>query len=123
MKIINFFENKPVKINKLFQNKTFKNNILIKNIKSLNNAKKNDLTFFDSIKYKSIASKTKASFCITTKKLELFLPHKTEKIIVQNVLYELASILKKIYPFADIDYPDLSLTPPLQNKTSWCKIW
>ncbi len=116
MKIINFFENKPVKINKLFQNKTFKNNILIKNIKSLNNAKKNDLTFFDSIKYKSIASKTKASFCITTKKLELFLPHKTEKIIVQNVLYELASILKKIYPFADIDYPDLSLTPPSKIK-------
>ncbi len=75
-------------------------------------AKKNDLTFFDSIKYKSYALKTNASACLTSKKLEKFLPRNLEKIIVKNVLYELAKVLKKIYPSADIDYPDLSLKKP-----------
>ena len=36
----------------------------------------------------------------------------TEVIIVKNVLLELALAIKKIYPFADIDYPDLSLKKP-----------
>ena len=35
-----------------------------------------------------------------------------DKIIVKNVLFELAKSLKKIYPDADIDYPDLSLKSP-----------
>ena len=38
----------------------------------LHSAKKNDLTFFDSLKYKSIAQNTKASICITTEKLKNF---------------------------------------------------
>ena len=37
---------------------------------------------------------------------------KTQKIIVENVLYELAKVLKKIYPSADVDYPDLSIKKP-----------
>ena len=44
--------------------------------------------------------------------MEKFLPRNLEKIIVKNVLYELAKVLKKIYPSADIDYPDLSLKKP-----------
>ena len=40
-------------------------------------------------------------------------PKSTEKIIVKNVLYELANALKKIYPSADIDYPDLSVKKPI----------
>ena len=112
MTIINFFKKKPVKISKLFPNINFKKNLSISNINSLRHAKKNDLTFFDSIKYKSLALKTKASFCITTEKLGEFLPSSLEKIIVKNVLYDLAIVLKKIYPDADIDYPDLSIKPP-----------
>ena len=42
-------------------------------------------------------------------KLERYLPKHVEKIIVVNVLFELASVLKKIYPNADVDYPDLAL--------------
>ncbi len=112
MTIINFFKKKPAKINKLFPKNNFKKNLIISNINSLRNANKNDLTFFDSIKYKSLASKTKASFCITTEKLGKFLPSSTEKIIVKNVLYDLAIVLKKIYPEADVDYPDLSIKQP-----------
>ena len=112
MTVINFFEKKTFKVKKLFPRQNFKKDLPVSDVKPLAYAKKNDLTFFDSIKYKNSALKTKASFCITTKKLEKFLPTSTEKIIVQNVLYELAVILKKIYPRADVDYPDSTVKPP-----------
>ena len=111
MTVINFFEKKIFKIKKLFPKKTFKKDIIVSDVKPLSLAQKSDLTFFDSVKYKISASKTKASYCITTNKLEKFLPENTEKIIVNNVLYELAVILKKIYPNADVDYPDLTVKP------------
>jgi UDP-3-O-[3-hydroxymyristoyl] glucosamine N-acyltransferase len=107
--------------NFFFKKKTFKSNIIfpktkklfvINDIKPLHLATNKDITFLDSIKYKEFASKTNGSICITTKKLENFLPKHVEKIIVDNVLYELAKILKKFYPFADIDYPDLYLKKP-----------
>ena len=60
--------------------------------------------------------KNKSRLCITTEKLEKFLPKKLLKIIVKNVLFELAIILKKIYPNADIDYPDLTLKKPSSKK-------
>jgi UDP-3-O-[3-hydroxymyristoyl] glucosamine N-acyltransferase len=110
MKPIIFFRKKNFySLQFLFPNLKFKKNLKISEVKTLSNSKKNDLTFFDSIKYKNDALSTKASYCITTEKLEKFLPSYTKKIIVKNVLYELAKVLKKIYPTADIDYPDLSL--------------
>jgi UDP-3-O-[3-hydroxymyristoyl] glucosamine N-acyltransferase len=112
MTTINFFEKKSLNIKKLFPKNKFNKDILVKNVKPLNFAQRGDLTFFESIKYKSLANKTKASFCITTKKLVNFLPNQVEKIIVENVFYELANLLKKIYPKADIDLPDLSLKTP-----------
>ncbi len=48
--------------------------------------------------------------------MEKHLPKSVEKLIVKNVLFELAKILKEIYPDADIDYPDLSLKLPKKNK-------
>ena len=68
------------------------------------------------MKYKSDALVTKATYCITTKKLEQFLPKGVEKIIVKNVLFELAKVLNKMYPDADIDYPDLSVKLVTKNK-------
>ena len=56
----------------------------------------NQLLIIDSIKYKLFASQTKASFCITTEKLKKFLPDNVQKIVVKNVLYELAKILKNV---------------------------
>jgi len=108
MKLPFFFKKKKsISINKIFLE--IKNNIKINNVTTLDKSKKFDLTFFDSIKYKSFALTTKASFCITTEKLKKFLPNSTEKIIVKNVLFELAKVLKKLYPSADTDYPDISL--------------
>ena len=106
-----FFEKKKIKLKSLYP-KINTQDFLINSIKPLDIAENNDLTFFDSIKYKLKALNTKARVCITTEKLKNFLPQRIEKIIVKNVLYELAIILKKIYPFADVDYPDLSLKKP-----------
>ncbi len=103
-----FYQKKSFLFNKLYPKSRIKGKI-IKDIKPLFSATKNDISFFDSIKYKSKALNTKAFACITTEKLKNFLPEKTQKIIVKNVLFELALLLKKFYPKADVDYPDLSL--------------
>ena len=116
-----FFKKKNVKINKIFPDKKFSKEFIIKDIKPLHLAAKNDISFFDSIKYKSEALSTKASFCLTNEKLAKFLPNKVEKIVVKNVLYELAKIIKHIYPEADIDYPDLSLKPVKKNNYKYVK--
>ena len=108
-----FFKKKNLKIKSLFPHINIDKNFIIKDVKPLSYAKQNDLTFFDSIKYKSEAVNTKASVCITTKKLQTLLPDGVKKIIVSNVLFELAKVLKKIYPDADIDLPDLSLKSPI----------
>ena len=111
-----FFSKKKINIKQIFKKNNIKKNFVINDVKPLHKANKNDLTFFDSIKYKSLATNTKASGCITTDKLEKFLPKNIEKIIVKNVLFQLAISLKEIYPFADIDYPDLSLDKPSKKK-------
>ena len=112
MKSNNFFKKKKsISINNIFPKLKYLKNLIVNDIKTLDKAGVNDLTFFDSIKYKDLAASTKASYCITTLKLEKFISIKSKKIIVKNVLFELARVLKKIYPEADIDYPDLTLKP------------
>ena len=91
-----FFFKKKLKIKDLFPNSFFKKNVFVNEIKPLEISKKNDLSFFENIKYKSFAEQTSCSFCITTNKLEKFLPKNVEKIVVKNVLLELAITLKKI---------------------------
>ena len=103
----NFFLKKELSTSKLFPKEKFKNNSIIKAVKPLDKAHVGDLTFYDLKKYKDKAISTKASFCITTKKLITDLPKKTIKIIVNNVLLELSRVTKLIYPYADIDYPDI----------------
>ena len=107
-----FFKKKKIKINKLFSKVNFDKNLFVNDVKPLHLSNKYDLTFFDSIKYKTDAIKTQGGFCITTEQLKQHLPKTTEAIIVKNVLLELALAIKKIYPLADIDYPDLSLKKP-----------
>ena len=89
MKSIFFLKKKNFKLDKLFPSNKIEDNLLINDIKSLLDAKKTDLSFFDSIKYKSEAGKTNAGACVTTEKLKKFLPEKVEKIIVKNVLFEI----------------------------------
>ena len=107
-----FFKKKNIKSNKLFPNEKFKKNFIINDVKPLKVAQKNDVTFLDSPKYKVDANNTQANLCITTDKLKKILPNSIHKIIVSNVLLELSRVLKIMYPYADIDYPDQSLNKP-----------
>ena len=111
-----FFESKgPFKLNILFP-KISTSKIKIKDIKTLDKAENEDLTFFDSLNYKKLAEKTKASCCITKESLKKYLPHTCEAIIVKSVLFELARITLKFYPLADLDYPDKSIKKPQKSK-------
>ena len=52
--------------NYILQNlEKYKSNFEVNDIKSLGSAQNKEITFFDSIKYKDLASLTKASACIT----------------------------------------------------------
>ena len=115
MSLNQFFKKTNFKLNKLFPKINIKKNFNINEVKTLKVAEKYDVSFFDSIKYKEDAKKTKAGACITTYKLQNLLPNSVEKIVVKNVLFELANILSKIYSNADIDYPDLTLKTPAQK--------
>ena len=108
----NFFEKKKITIKKIFPEVKFQNDFIIQDIKPLTSANQNDISFFDSLKYKEDALNTKASVCLTTETLSKFLPKSTYPVLVKNVLLELAKTLKKLYPKADIDYPDFTLKKP-----------
>ncbi len=112
----NFFLKKKIFISDLFPKKKFKKKVKINNIKSLGEATKLDLTFYESKKYKSLANQTKARYCITTENLSKDLPKSVEKILVNKVLVELARVSKIMYPFSDLDYPDFSLKKPTKSK-------
>ena len=114
-----FFKNHgPITLKKIFElsdtspKKQF-SNIEILDIKDLVTAKIENITFFHSKKYEDLASKTKAAFCITTKKLSHILPKSCEAIIVDNVLITTAKITKFLYPDAisdDFDDSVLDIT-------------
>jgi UDP-3-O-[3-hydroxymyristoyl] glucosamine N-acyltransferase len=81
-------------------------NLIINDIKDLHNSKLNQVTFFHSNKYKTIANITKASFCITTENLKNELPKKCIPIIVDNVLVSTSMVTAKFYPDSINDYFD-----------------
>ena len=111
-----FFKSKgPFKLNSLFPKQT-SSKILINDVKTLDNANKSDITFFDSLNYQKLAENTKAGSCITKESLIKFLPSSCEIISVKSVLLELAKTTLKFFPNADIDYPDNTLKKPSKSK-------
>ena len=84
--------------------------IIIYDVKDLLTASNKDITFFHSKKYESLALKTKASFCITTKKLSNLLPENCIPIEVENVLVSIANVTKIFYPDAVTDDFDIHTT-------------
>ena len=70
----------------------------IHDIKDLISSTENDITFFHSKKYKDVAKKTKASFCLTTKNLKNELPKTCIALIVENVLVSTSKITSIFYP-------------------------
>ncbi len=121
MNDVNFFKKKKDIILGNYFNIYKNHKIRLTDIRILKNASKEHLTFFDNIRYKDEAKITKAKYCITTSKLKNFLPKSCEIITTEKVLYEVANILKDIYPDADIDFPDFNLKLPNKRKFSGVK--
>ena len=99
-----FFKNKgPFKINDLLKlsevpNIENFNKSKVSDIKDLISSTEKDITFFHSKKYEALASKTSASFCVTTNNLAHILPKTCNKVIVDNVLIATSKITKNFYP-------------------------
>ena len=72
-------------------------------LRILLHASNKDITFFHSKKYETVASSTKAAYCITTKQLSKILPKNCMPIEVDNVLISTAMITKIFYPDAVTD--------------------
>ena len=126
-----FFKNfGPIKIDLLLKKVSISNpqnyeTYKIYDIKDLLSATKKDLTFFHSKNYSSLASITKASYCVTLKNLAHHLPKSCKKIIVDNVLLTIANITKEFYPNSinddfDDTVKDISKTP-LKKKCKYGK--
>ena len=104
-----FFKNfGPFKIDYLLkkidvQNKENFKKDKIYDVSDLVTATDKDLTFFHSKNYSELASKTKASYCITLDNLSQFLPASCKKIIVKNVLLTMAKVTKEFYPKSIVD--------------------
>lgn len=117
-----FFKNiGPFNIEKLLskiniENKNKYSKDKIYNVSDLISATTKDLTFFHSKNYSALASKTKASYCVTLENLSHFLPKNCNKIIVKNVLLTMAKITKEFYPKSIVD--DFDETAKDISKTS-----
>ena len=114
----------PIKVDKLLKNSGI-NNInkynkdKIYDVKDLLSATNKDLTFFHSKNYSSMASSTKALYCVTLENLSNYLPKSCKKIVVDNVLLSMASITKEFYPNSLVDDFDNSVKEI--NKTKYKK--
>ena len=116
-----FFEPKePFLLSEIFSELKQKNKIKISDVKILQEASGTDLTFLDSIDYADIAKSTKAAYCLTTEKLKNFLPRTCTPVLVENVLFALCKVTKKLYPSADVDTPDKTIKAP--KKSSFLKV-
>ena len=92
-----FKKRKNIYLHSILKNLKIKNikdykNILIDNIQNLDEAKKNDITFFHTSKYKDLLETTKSNYIITTSQLSNILPKSKNKIIVNNVLTNVGKI-------------------------------
>ena len=120
-----FFKNVgPFEIQKLLSSSGISNNENFKkdkiyNVSDLNTATDKDLTFFHSKNYSELASKTKASYCVTLNNLSQFLPSSCKKIVVKNVLLTMAKITKEFYPDSIVD--DFDESAKDISKTSFKK--
>ena len=92
------------------------NNVDVNDIKDLSKSVTNDVTFFHSKKYKHLAIKTKASYCITTSSLKNELPKSCVPLVVDNVLVSTSLVTEKFYPDAVDDNFDNSCKDLSQTK-------
>jgi UDP-3-O-[3-hydroxymyristoyl] glucosamine N-acyltransferase len=125
-----FFDKQgPFNLKKILTDIRFKgnlskfNSLKISDIKNLSEAKKTDITFLNSSKYKELSLKTKAIACVTSSNFSNLLPESCVKIFVNNVLLSVTQISRIFYPFADIDYPDKNLNDFKKIKKKYSKVY
>ncbi len=99
-----FFKNHgPLKVSEIIKflniniNSSY-NDEEVYDIKDLVSSNKNNITFFHSKKYKDVAKKTKASYCLTTDILKTELPKSCLALVVENVLVSTSKITSIFYP-------------------------
>ena len=74
--------------------------VKINNITTLDQSKKNEVTFFHSVKYLPLIPKIKASYIITSEKFSKFFNKNQKLLIVDNVLLSVAKLTSMFYPDA-----------------------
>ena len=126
-----FFKNYgPFKLSKIINVLNIKidnslNDKEIHDIKDLVSSTENDITFFHSKKYKDVANKTKASFCLTTDVLKNELPMNCSALVVENVLVSTSKISSIFYPDSvndNFDETAISINDtPFNDKVSFGK--
>ena len=120
MKIKNPFFKKQKNISlsailKILGKKNIKKNIKINDISNLINASKNDISFFNNIKYLDILKKTKAKYIISSDKYLKLIKNHCEPIIVSNVLKSVYSVTALFYPNSLDDVIDFTANTPNQK--------
>ncbi len=85
--------------------------VKINDIKDLSSSQKNEITFLHSKRYTDLAKKTKASYCLTSKNFQSFLPNNCKPIISDKVLLHTAQITKIFYPDSITDDYDNTVKP------------
>ncbi len=109
MKNIFFKKENHIRINDiliLLDKRKQKKNYKINDINELDNAKKNDISFFNSIKYLNSIEISKCDLIITNKKFVSKIPKKKTIIEVDNVLLAVAKVTSLFYPKALEDHFD-----------------
>ena len=101
---------------RILDKKKIKSKIKIDTISDLNNAGKNDISFFNSTKYISLLKRTKSRFIITDRKYESIVLKYSNPIIVEHVHKSVAHITHAFYPDSLNDFIDYSLSRPLKSK-------
>ena len=91
-------------------------NIKINNITDLNVANKNDISFFNSLKYIDLLKNTKAGYVIVLKKHAKIVKKYCNPIIVNNVLMAVSQLTQFFYPDSLNDSADFSVNKPSNNK-------
>ncbi len=110
---------KYVNLNEIFKilnQKRTNKNLKINNITDLISAKKNDISFFNSLKYLELLKKTKAKFVIVSKNYSEVVKKYTNPIIVDNVLIAVSCITEVFYPNSLNDTIDFSLNNPNKKR-------
>ena len=82
--------------NNYLENKYYNQKIF--NVNNIKDARNGEIIFFNDIKYENDVNVTKASFCITNKKLAKYLNKKIIPIISENPLLDFYKVVSVFYP-------------------------